>query len=161
VIDIGGGDSRLVDHLIARGVQCVAVLDISGVALRRAAARLPGAPVAWIEADVTGEWTAQPVDLWHDRAAFHFLTEAAERARYVDRLTRTLKPGGQAIVATFALDGPPKCSGLPVMRYSAETLSRELGPTFRLVETLTDEHHTPTGGMQRFCYNRFIREPTY
>jgi hypothetical protein len=138
----------------------VTVLDISGAALRRAAARLPGAPVTWIEADVVGEWTARPVDLWHDRAAFHFLTEGADRARYVEHLKRTLKLGGQAIVATFALDGPPKCSGLPVMRYSAETLSTELGPTFRLVETLTDEHHTPAGVVQRFCYNRFARGST-
>ena len=157
MIDIGGGDSRLVDHLVARGVQCLAVLDISAAALRRAAARLPGAPVTWIEADVAGEWSAPPVDRWHDRAAFHFLTDAADRARYVAHLTQVLKLGGQAIIATFALDGPQKCSGLPVVRYSAETLAAELGPTFRLVQTLTDEHHTPTGGVQRFCYNRFIR----
>lgn len=157
MIDIGGGDSRLVDHLIARGVRCVTVVDISAAALRRAAERLPGAPVRWIEADVSGDWTAPPVDLWHDRAAFHFLTDAKDRARYVQHLTGTLKPGGQAIIATFALNGPAKCSGLDVVRYSAETLLAELGPIFRLVETLTDEHHTPTGAVQRFCYNRFIR----
>jgi SAM-dependent methyltransferase len=158
VIDIGGGDSRLVDHLIARGVHCVTVVDISGAALRRAAARLPAAPVTWIEADVTGPWTAPPVDLWHDRAVFHFLTEAQDRSRYLDHLLNILKPGGQAVFATFALDGPSKCSGLPVMRYSAATLSAELGPTFRLVETLDDEHRTPSGGVQRFCYSRFIRD---
>lgn len=157
MIDIGGGDSRLVDHLIGRGVRCVTVVDISGAALRRAAARLPGAPVRWIEADVTGAWTAPPVDLWHDRAAFHFLTDATDRARYVEHLSNTLKPGGQAIIATFALDGPPKCSGLDVMRYSADTLAAELGTTFRLIETLNDDHHTPMGSVQPFCYNRFIR----
>jgi hypothetical protein len=146
-----------VDHLIARGVRCLTVVDISGTALRRAAARLPGAPVTWIEADVTGAWNAQPADIWHDRAAFHFLTDVTDRARYVEHLTNTLKPGGQAIIATFALDAPPTCSGLPIMRYSAETLSAELGATFRLVETLDDEHHTPSGGIQRFCYSRFIR----
>lgn len=132
-------------------------MDISAAALRRAAERLPGAPVRWIEADVSGDWTAPPVDLWHDRAAFHFLTDAKDRARYVQHLTGTLKPGGQAIIATFALNGPAKCSGLDVVRYSAETLLAELGPIFRLVQTLTDEHHTPTGAVQRFCYNRFIR----
>ena len=157
MIDIGGGDSRLVDHLIGREIRCVTVVDISGAALRRAAERLPGASVRWIEADVTGLWTAPPVDLWHDRAAFHFLTDAAERVRYVEHLTNILKPGGQAIIATFALDGPPKCSGLDVVRYSPETLAAELGPTFRLVDTLTDEHHTPMGGVQLFHYSRFIR----
>jgi SAM-dependent methyltransferase len=142
---VGGGDSRLVDHLVARGLRCVTVVDISGVALSRAMERLPGAPVTWIEADVAGEWSAPPVDLWHDRAVFHFLADAADRARYVEHLRRILKSGGQAIIATFALDGPPKCSGLPVVRYSPETLSAELGPEFRLDETLRDEHHTPRG----------------
>ena len=158
MIDIGGGDSRLVDHLVDRGVRCVTVVDISGAALRRAAERLPGAPVTWMEADVTGDWSTPPVDIWHDRAAFHFLTDATDRARYVEHLTTTLKPDGQAIIATFGLNGPAKCSGLDVVRYSAETLAAELGPTFRLVETLRDEHHTPVGGVQAFCYNRFIRQ---
>ena len=158
MIDIGGGDSRLVDHLIDRGVQCVTVLDISGAALKRAAERLPLAPVKWIEADVTGEWTTPPVDLWHDRAVFHFLTQASERERYVARLVRTLNPGGQAIIATFAPDGPAKCSGLAVARYSGETLALELSPRLRLVDTVRDEHRTPTGGVQAFSYNRFIRE---
>jgi trans-aconitate methyltransferase len=158
VIDIGGGDSCLVDHLLARGVRCVTVVDISGAALRRAAERLPGAPVTWIEGDVTGPWTAPPVDLWHDRAVFHFLTEAQDRSRYIEHLRDILKPQGQAIFATFAPDGPSKCSGLPVRRYSADGLSAELGPRFRLLETLDDDHQTPSGGVQRFCYSRFIRE---
>jgi hypothetical protein len=157
VIDIGGGDSRLADHLAARGVRCITVLDVSGAALRRAAERLPSASVTWVEADVTAEWTVPSVDLWHDRAAFHFLTDATDRARYIERLTNALKPGGQAIIATFALDGPSKCCGLPVMRYSGETLSAQLGPAFRLVETVSDEHRTPSGGVQPFCYNRFLR----
>jgi hypothetical protein len=117
-----------------------------------------GAPGTWIEADVTGPWTAPPVDLWHDRAVFHFLTDALDRSRYHEHLLNILKPGGQAVFATFALDGPSKCSGLPVMRYSAATLSAELGPKFRLVETLDDEHRTPSGDVQRFCYSRFIRD---
>lgn len=145
------------DHLVARGVRCVTVVDISRAALRRAAARLPGAPVNWIEADLTESWSAPPADIWHDRAAFHFLTEAADRARYVERLSTMLKPGGQAIIATFALDGPPRCSGLDVVRYSGETLAAELGPAFRLAETVNDEHRTPLGAVQAFSYNRFVR----
>ena len=146
------------DHVIARGLQCVTVLDISDAALRRARERLPGAAVTWIEADVTGEWRASPVDVWHDRAVFHFLTDAADRARYVEYLRKTLKPSGQAIIATFALDGPEKCSGLPVVRYSGETLARELGPEFRLVQTIAEAHQTPAGGTQAFLYNRFSRD---
>ena len=157
MIDVGGGDSRLVDHLIDRGVQCVTVLDISAAALKRAAERLPLAPVKWLEADVTSDWTAPPVDLWHDRAVFHFLTQASDRERYVARLVRTLKPGGQAIIATFAPDGPAKCSGLAVTRYSSVTLALELSPTLRLVDTMRDEHRTPSGGLQAFSYNRFTR----
>jgi hypothetical protein len=89
---------------------------------------------------------------------FHFLTDALDRSRYHEHLLNILKPGGQAVFATFALDGPSKCSGLPVMRYSAATLSAELGPKVRLVETLDDEHRTPSGDVQRFCYSRFIRD---
>ena len=153
-----GGSFTVARGSISLSLYSVTVVDISGAALRRAAARLPGAPVTWIEADVTGPWTAPPVDLWHDRAVFHFLTEAQDRSRYLDHVLNILKPGGQAVFATFALDGPSRCSGLPVMRYSAATLSAELGPTFRLVETLDDEHRTPSGGVQRFCYSRFIRD---
>ena len=159
MIDVGGGDSRLVDHLITRGVRCVMVVDISGAALERAKRRLPHAPVTWIEADVTGPWTAPPVDFWHDRAVFHFLTEAADRARYVEHLKETLKPGGQAIIATFAPDGPARCSGLPVVRYSPEALATELGAEFRLLETLRESHQTPMCTVQPFCYSRFVRGP--
>ena len=159
MIDVGGGDSRLVDHLIARGVSCVTVVDISGAALERAKGRLPHAPVTWIEADLAGEWSAAPVDLWHDRAVFHFLTEAADRARYVEHLTETLKPGGQAIIATVAPDGPTKCSGLPVVRYSAEALASELGAEFNLIETRSESHHTPMCTVQPFAYSRFVRSP--
>jgi SAM-dependent methyltransferase len=157
VIDVGGGDSRLVDNLIARGVRCVTVLDISGAALERAQARLPDAPVTWIEADVTGDWSAEPVDFWHDRAVFHFLTDAADRARYKEHLIKIVKPAGHAIIATFALDGPRKCSGLPVVRYSGETLAAELGPEFHLVETVHELHHTPGGAVQPFCWSRFVK----
>ena len=144
------------DHLLERGVRCVTVIDVSGAALRRARERLPHAPVTWIEADVTGDWTAPAVDFWHDRAAFHFLTASDDRLQYIQALERTLKAGGQAIIATFSPEGPSRCSGLPVARYSPETLSSELGPEFRLVESVAERHHTPAGAVQAFTYNRFV-----
>ena len=147
------------DHLIARGVSCVTVVDISGAALRRAKDRLPHAPVIWIEADVAGDWSAPAVDFWHDRAVFHFLTNEGDRARYFEHLMETLKPGGQAVIATFAPDGPPKCSGLPVVRYSAEALAAELGAEFRLLETVSEAHRTPLCTVQPFSYTRFVRGP--
>jgi SAM-dependent methyltransferase len=159
VIDVGGGDSRLVDHLIARGLTCIAVLDISTAALARARARLEAAAAipTWIDADVTGPWSIPPVDIWHDRAVFHFLTTPEARAKYRARLLETLKPGGAAIIATFALDGPEKCSGLPVVRYSPDTLAAELGPALTLVESLPVRHRTPFGTDQSFQYSRFRR----
>ena len=159
VLDVGGGDSRLVDHLAARGMNCLAVLDVSGTALARARSRL-GAHAAiptWLEADVTGEWTLKPMDIWHDRAVFHFLTSPHDRQRYRLHLLQTLKPGGSAIVATFSLDGPDKCSGLPVQRYSADTLSAELGPELAMIEALPHVHTTPWGSRQPFVYCRFRR----
>jgi hypothetical protein len=159
VLDVGGGDSRLVDALIARGLTCLAVLDVSGAALGRVKARLgPSASVPrWIEADVTGEWSLDPVDIWHDRAVFHFLIDAGDRARYRTHLRQTLKVGGTAIIATFAADGPDRCSGLPVARYSPDALSRELGDDFTLVESVAHTHTTPWGIRQAFQYSRFER----
>jgi len=160
VIDIGGGDSRLVDRLIARGLSRVFVLDVSGMALARARGRLGalGERVTWIEADVTGEWNEPTVDIWHDRAVFHFLTEAADRRRYVAHVRRAVGLGGGVVIATFALNGPDRCSGLPVVRYSPETLSAELGGEFRLSESLGEQHTTPFGNVQPFCYTRFTRD---
>ena len=143
------------DHLLARGVLCVTVLDVSGEAICRAKERLPHAPVTWIHADVTSEWTASAVDLWHDRATFHFLTDSDDRRRYVNALRRTLKPEGQAVIATFAVEGPTRCSGLPVVRYSAETLAAELGSEFQLLESVPEQHRTPAGVTQAFLYSRF------
>lgn len=159
VIDIGGGDSFLVDALLAKGLTCLAVLDVSGEALERARARLQAraAAVRWIEADVTAGWASPPMDIWHDRAVFHFLTDAADRARYVARLLETLKVQGMAIIATFALDGPERCSGLPVQRYSPETLASELGSRFALQESRPRTHVTPWGATQSFQYSRLVR----
>jgi SAM-dependent methyltransferase len=161
VVDIGGGESRLVDALLARGLHCVAVLDVSGEALRHAQARLGAAAqsVTWVEADVTGAWSLAPMDIWHDRAVFHFLIDPAARARYVRHLRGTLKPQGSAIIATFALDGPERCSGLPVHRYSPETLAAELGDAFTLVEWRAHRHVTPWGAAQSFQYSWFRRTP--
>ena len=159
VLDVGGGESRLVDALLARGVTCIAVLDVAREALARAQARLgdKAREVAWIEADVTGAWSWKEVDIWHDRAVFHFLTERADRDSYKARLATVLKPGGSAILATFAPDGPEKCSGLPVVRYSPQILSSELGDGFVLVESRRHTHTTPWGTLQAFQYSRFVR----
>ena len=160
VLDVGGGDSRLVDALASRGLDCLAVLDVSGAALHRAQERLGEVAGAftWIESDVTAAWTLKPMDIWHDRAVFHFLTTDEERAQYRSHLLQTVKPAGAVIIATFALDGPEQCSGLPVARYSAETLARELGREFTLMEAMRHQHQTPWGAMQPFVYARFRRE---
>jgi SAM-dependent methyltransferase len=159
VLDVGGGDSRLVDYLAARGLNCLAVLDVSGAALARARMRLGvrAAIPTWLEADVAGEWTLKPMDIWHDRAVFHFLTSADDRQRYRLHLLQTLKPGGSAIVATFSLEGPDRCSGLPVQRYSPDTLAAELGPELAMIEALPYIHTTPWGSRQSFVYCRFKR----
>ncbi|MEO7275891.1 MAG: class I SAM-dependent methyltransferase [Vicinamibacterales bacterium] len=158
-MDVGGGDSRLVDHLVARGLSCVTVLDISPAALTRAQARLgpAGAHVTWMEADVTADWSVPTVDMWHDRAVFHFLTTAEDRSRYLAHLRETLKPDGTAILATFALDGPERCSGLLVARYSPERLAAALGDEFQLIDAIPHNHHTPSGTVQPFIYTRFQR----
>jgi SAM-dependent methyltransferase len=157
VIDVGGGDSRLVDALVDRGVECVTVLDISAEAIARARTRLGSraSGVNWIVADVTSEWSAPPQDFWHDRAVFHFLVEERDRAHYVEHLRRVLAPGGHAIFATFAPDGPTKCSGLAVTRYSAESLHATLGPEFGPVQSLIEPHQTPMGTTQSFLFAVF------
>jgi ubiquinone/menaquinone biosynthesis C-methylase UbiE len=137
----------------------VTVLDVSAGALARARTRLGAraAEVKWIDADVCADWGIPPVDVWHDRAVFHFLTAEAQRDAYLRQLRRTLKSGGSAILGTFGLDGPTKCSGLPVARYSAETLASTLGFEFTLVDALADNHRTPSGGRQSFTFARFVR----
>jgi hypothetical protein len=159
VLDVGGGDSRLIDHLAAKGMECIAVLDVSGAALQRAQRRLgtSAAVPVWIEADVTGDWTLKPMDVWHDRAVFHFLIESDDRSRYVAHLRSTLKVSGSAIIATFGPDGPEECSGLTVARYSPEALALTLGLGFRLIESRRHVHQTPWGSTQAFQYSRFTR----
>jgi trans-aconitate methyltransferase len=155
IIDIGGGASRLVDALVDAGWQSVAVLDVADVALAAAKARLGSAAgqVQWIVADVT-QWNPdRTFDIWHDRAAFHFLVDPADRTAYVERLRSAVKPGGHAIIATFAPDGPEKCSGLPVQRYDPESLSRTIGSAFDLVEHQGHRHVTPWGAAQSFQFS--------
>lgn len=159
VIDVGGGDSHLVDALAARGLDCLAVLDVSGTALQRARTRLGDSAnrLTWIEADVASDWSLDPMDIWHDRAVFHFLASPDHRARYRAHLRQTLKVQGAAVIATFAPDGPATCSGLPVIRYSPEALCAELGEEFRLVEAEPYVHRTPWGSTQSFQYSRLLR----
>jgi SAM-dependent methyltransferase len=159
IVDIGGGASRLVDSLLARGFCKVTVLDLSESALGAARARLGDRAdhVLWVVADVTTWEPPQSYDLWHDRAAFHFLTDEAARSAYVDRLKKALKPGGHIIIGTFALDGPERCSGLPVTRHDAVSLATTLGPEFELIDSRPDAHVTPWGGTQQFQFSTFRR----
>ena len=159
IIDVGGGASRLVDGLLERGFRRVTVLDISAAALDLAALRLGrrASEVQWIVDDVTAWEPAQRFDIWHDRAAFHFLVEAADRAAYIARLKQALVPGGYAIIASFAADGPQTCSGLPVHRYDAAGLAAELGEDFALVDSRPHDHATPWNAQQRFQFSMFRR----
>jgi SAM-dependent methyltransferase len=157
VIDVGGGTSRLVDGLLALGFSDITVLDIAGNALDKARDRIgpPGEKVQWLAADVTIWSPPRRYSLWHDRAVFHFLTEAADRTAYRRNLEAGLMPGGIAVMASFALDGPERCSGLPVMRYSPDNLAAELGAQFQLLDSRSVEHFTPAGRAQRFQYSVF------
>jgi SAM-dependent methyltransferase len=159
IIDIGGGASRLVDNLVDRGFEDVTVLDLSETALGAAKTRLGSraAQVHWIVADATLWEPLQAYDVWHDRAAFHFLTEDRDRAAYVARLERAIKIGGHAIIATFALDGPERCSGLPIIRYDPATLGQAIGRAFQLVDTRRHAHATPWGSGQSFQFSVFRR----
>jgi SAM-dependent methyltransferase len=155
IIDVGGGASRLVDDLLAKGYIDLTVLDISASALSLAKQRI--GPLAdtvnWLEADVTSAVLPfQRFDLWHDRAVFHFLTARHDRAQYVQAVQHALRSGGHIIVATFGPDGPLRCSGLPVVRYSPDRLHDEFGAAFTLVEHTSENHQTPFGTLQQFIY---------
>jgi SAM-dependent methyltransferase len=159
IIDIGGGASRLVENLIDRGFEDVTVLDLSDAALDAAKERLGSraAQVHWIVADATVWEPPKSYNIWHDRAAFHFLTEDRDRAAYVARLERALKVGAYAIIATFALDGPERCSGLPVVRYDPASLGQTLGRAFQLADARRHAHATPWGSDQSFQFSVFQR----
>ena len=155
IIDIGGGESTLVDDLLARGFQNVTVLDVSQVAIDATKQRLQqvAGRVHWVAADVTRvQLHPAAYDVWHDRAVFHFLTAPEQRAAYVRQVARSVKAGGHVIVSTFGPEGPTKCSGLDVVRYDAESLHEEFGTRFRLVESSKELHETPFGTTQQFLY---------
>ncbi|MFP4161621.1 MAG: class I SAM-dependent methyltransferase [Ectothiorhodospira sp.] len=160
IIDVGGGTSLLVDELLAAGHDDLTVLDLSCQALEASRSRLgeAGDRVSWLAQDITeADLPPARFDLWHDRAVFHFLTDPSHRQAYVQRLHRSLRPGGRIIMATFAESGPKRCSGLPVMRYGPESLHRELGEDLRLLRHATEHHTTPGGAVQHFNFCLFER----
>lgn len=155
IIDVGGGDAMLVDALLTRGHDQLTVLDLSGAALARARIRLGAlsSSVTWIEADITqATLPVDAYDVWHDRAVFHFLTAPDDRARYLTLASASIRRGGTLIVGTFALDGPTRCSGLDVVRYSPETLAAGFTSAFALEHAVADIHATPWGTEQRFTF---------
>lgn len=161
LIDVGGGASTLVDDLLDRGYDDVSILDLSASALKVAQTRLgtKADKAKWLVGDITSiELPANSYDIWHDRAVFHFLTDQKDRHAYVEQVMRSVRSNGLVIVATFAEDGPEKCSGLPVMRYNAETLHHEFGDEFELLGKEKEVHHTPFGTDQQFIYC-YCRKP--
>ena len=159
LIDLGGGASNLVDALLQRGWTDLTVLDISRAALDLAKDRLGSraASVEWLVADVTSWTPARTYDIWHDRALFHFLTQESHRTAYRRALESAVGPSGHAVIATFAPDGPERCSGLPVLRYDERSLAKELGPGFLLRDHWREEHHSPGGASQMFSWCLFER----
>jgi len=154
IVDVGGGASTLVDGLLDAGYRDVTVLDLSAAALEVARNRLgPRASgVTWVEGDILTVPLASGFAVWHDRAVFHFLTDPRDRDRYIARAGEAVMAGGHVIVASFAPDGPTRCSGLEVVRYSPEGMHAEWGAGFRLVDSVREEHHTPSGAIQAFTY---------
>lgn len=162
IIDVGAGASTLVDGLLASGYSHITLLDLSADALAHSRQRVASAPgsVIWWNGDVlTADLPPATVDVWHDRAVFHFLVAAADRDRYVERVKRAVRPGGHVVVATFAEDGPTSCSGLSTARFSAGALHAEFGADFRLLESCREEHVTPSGAAQAFVYCVLRYEP--
>lgn len=158
VIDVGGGDSRLVDELLQYGYTALTVLDISRIALTNTQQRLGPASqhINWIASNMLhAELPYQYYNIWHDRAAFHFLTTPSQRRAYIEKAFDAIAPGGHLFIATFADDGPERCSGLPVVRYNKTTLSAEFAGAFKPVKYADDEHVTPTGSIQKFLYAYF------
>lgn len=161
IIDVGGGASTLVDDLLINGYSRLSVLDLSGAALETAKNRIgaDSVSVQWFEADVTeAQFDKHQFEVWHDRAVFHFLTKPEEREAYIKNVMHSVKPNGHVIISTFAEDGPTQCSGLPVMRYSAQTLQAEFGEKFLLKEQLKEDHNTPFGTTQKFMFCHFVKK---
>lgn len=161
IIDVGGGASVLVDFLLDAEYAPIAVLDLSATALSHSRTRLGARAdaVEWYEADVASFEPPHRFALWHDRAVFHFLTQVEDRRGYVATLRRTLQPDGTVVISTFAIDGPPKCSGLDVVRYDVESIVAELGTDFQLQDVRREMHKTPWQAEQRFIYFRLKWAP--
>jgi SAM-dependent methyltransferase len=159
IIDVGAGDSKLVDELLERGYRNISVLDISATALERTKRRLgsKGDHLHWIVSDVLDYDPQERFDAWHDRAAFHFLLTEIEVRRYADLVTKAIRPGGCLVIGTFSLNGPKKCSGLDIRQYDSEQLSRVFGDSFILIQTFQETHITPVGVHQDFIFCRFQR----
>ena len=159
IIDIGGGASVLVDYLCEQGYTNIDVLDIATAALAHARERLEdkNCGVGWHNTDVINFVPLHPYSLWHDRAVFHFLTQKADREKYVGVLKQALQPGGHLIIMAFAIGGPLKCSGLEIVQYDADKLAAELGDSFELVEQGHETHVTPAGNEQKFAYFHLVR----
>jgi ubiquinone/menaquinone biosynthesis C-methylase UbiE len=160
IIDIGGGDSRLVDHLLTEGFEDLSVLDISEVSLKKLKNRLLGAgnKVAYLVSDVTEFRPPKLYDLWHDRATFHFLTSIDQINKYLETANAALKPGGNLIISTFSKDGPEKCSGLPIHKYSESELKELFQHYFTNTRCFEDTHVTPWGKTQSFVYCGFKKK---
>lgn len=160
IVDVGGGDSRLVDALLDLGFTNLTVLDISANALERTKMRLGdrAAMVQWVITDVTDYQPTLPVDVWHDRAAFHFMTTADAVARYLDAAGSGIRPGGYLTVGTFSTNGPTQCSGLPVRQYSPDALAGQFSGHFTKLYCDEADHHTPTGAVQSFTFCQFERQ---
>jgi SAM-dependent methyltransferase len=161
IIDVGGGASRLVDNLLEAGYSQLGVLDIADRGMARARERLGkrAEAIQWVVSDVTRYEPETQWELWHDRAVFHFLVDAADRERYRQVLEGAVAPDGHVIIATFGPNGPERCSGLPAVRYGAEELSAELGSAFVLRKSMIEDHRTPSGAEQQFLYTWFQRVP--
>lgn len=160
VLDVGAGASRLVDHLLERGFRSVGVLDLAESALAQVRQRLGerGEMVEWFVGDLLDFTPPHPFDVWHDRAVLHFLHEPEQQQRYAEVLRRTLRPGGHALIATFAVGGPSRCSGLDIVQYDCNSLSALLGPGFTCVREEQESHPTPGGSEQLFQYCLFRRD---
>lgn len=160
IIDVGGGASRLVDALTTEGFRSLTVLDVSEKALATSRDRLGplSQHVTWIVADMTSWRPDKRYDLWHDRAAFHFLTDPSDRAAYAACVQNAVHAGGHVIIGTFAPDGPERCSGLPVIRHDATSIGETLGQSFKFIDSRRHDHQTPRGTIQRFQFSRFQRQ---
>lgn len=161
IIDVGGGESTLVDDLLESGYRNLTVLDMSAVALDATKRRLGAIAnqITWVESDISlVDLPEHHYDVWHDRAVFHFLTEASQRDAYIRVLKDSLKPGAHVVIGTFGPTGPTRCSGLDVRRYDVQSLSDEIGAGFELLTSTLEDHRTPAGSSQQFLYCCFRKQ---